>query len=148
LRFVGTHERPVDERGRLMLPPEYRRHFASGLVLTKGQERCLYVFEMEEFWRTAERLGKTPGAAKSVRLFSRVFFGSASFEDLDKQGRITINPGLRAYAALKGMCAVIGVNTRLEIWPLAGWQNYLADQEDAFAAVAEDVLPGILSQED
>lgn len=131
-----------------MLPSEYRRHFVSGLVLTKGQERCLYVFETEEFWRMAECVGRAPTATKSVRLFSRVFFGSASFEDLDKQGRIRINPELRAYAALRGTCVVIGVNVRLEIWPLGGWQRYLADHEDAFSTVAEDVLPGILNRQD
>ncbi len=131
-----------------MLPSEYRRHFSSGWVLTKGQERCLYLFEAEEFWRVAERLDRTSTAAKSVRLFSRVFFSSASFEDLDKQGRIRINPELRAYAALRGMCAVLGVNARLEIWPLARWQNYLADHEDAFSTAAEDILPGILNQQD
>jgi MraZ protein len=116
-------------------------------VLTKGQEHCLYVFEAEEFWTVAERLGRAPTASKSVRLFSRVFFSSASFEDLDKHDRIRINPELRAYAALSGMCAVIGVNARLEIWSLAGWQNYLADHEDAFSTVAEDILR-ILNQQD
>lgn len=146
--FVGTYERPIDERGRLMLPSEYRRYFAQGLVVTKGQERCLYVFETQEFTRMTERRGTTPVAAKSARHFDRVFFSSASFENLDKQGRIRIVPHLVEYAALKGMCAVIGVDTRLEIWPMARWRSYLAAQEDAFSAVAEDMLSRIRNHED
>jgi MraZ protein len=144
--FVGTYERPIDERGRLMLP--YRGHFAQGLVLTKGQERCLYVFEIEEFERITELRSTMPVADQPDRHWDRVFFSSASSEKLDKQGRVSIHPSLQEYAALKGMCAVIGVHTRLEIWPMARWQNYLAAQDDAFSAVAEDMLFRRGNQED
>jgi len=39
---------------------------------------------------------------------------------------------------------VIGANTRLEIWDTVAWEAYLAQQEDAFSDVSEEVLPGIL----
>ena len=39
---------------------------------------------------------------------------------------------------------MIGANTRLEIWDDAAWTAYLADQEDAFSAASEEVLPGVL----
>jgi MraZ protein len=113
-------------------------------VITKGQERCLYVFPQEEFVRITEALRTAPVTAKSVRDYSRVFFASASDELPDKQGRITVPPALRAYAGLERDCAVIGANTRLEIWDTQAWDTYLAAQEDSFAEAAEEVLPGIL----
>ena len=82
--------------------------------------------------------------AKAVRDYSRVFFASASDEIPDKQGRITIPPALREYAGLARDCAVIGANTRLEIWDSAAWDAYLAEQEDAFSTASEEVLPGVL----
>jgi MraZ protein len=82
--------------------------------------------------------------AKAVRDYSRVFFASASDEVPDKQGRITVPPALRSYAGLLKDCVVIGANTRLEIWDAQAWETYLSDQEDTFAAAAEEVLPGIL----
>ena len=82
--------------------------------------------------------------AKSVRDNSRVFFASASDEVPDKQGRITIPPALRDYAALQRDCVVIGANTRLEIWDSAAWATYLARQEDAFSDASQEVLPGVL----
>jgi MraZ protein len=128
----------------LFLPAKYREELSAGLVLTKGQERCLYVFPETEFARITEALRAAPVTAKAVRDYSRVFFASASDEIPDKQGRITIPPGLRDYAALTRDCVVIGANTRLEIWDSGAWEAYLAQQEDAFSGASEEVLPGIL----
>ena len=142
--FLGTHAPRLDEKGRLILPAKYREELAEGVVITKGQERCLYVFPQEEFTRITEALRTAPVTAKSVRDYSRVFFASASDELPDKQGRITVPPALRAYAGLQRDCVVIGANTRLEIWDTQAWDAYLATQEDSFAEAAEEVLPGIL----
>jgi len=142
--FLGTHTPRLDDKGRLFLPAKYREELAAGLVLTKGQERCLYVFPEPEFGRITEALRSAPVTAKAVRDYSRVFFASASDEIPDKQGRITIPPSLRDYAALQRDCVVIGANTRLEIWDAAAWNTYLERQEDAFSDASEEVLPGIL----
>ena len=90
--FLGTHTPRLDEKGRLFLPAKYREELAGGLVITKGQERCLYVFPTAEFERITEALRTAPVTAKAVRDYSRVFFASASDEVPDKQGRITIPP--------------------------------------------------------
>jgi MraZ protein len=142
--FLGTHQPRLDEKGRLFLPAKYREELAEGLVITKGQERCLYVFPVEEFQRITEALRTAPVTAKAVRDYSRVFFASASDETPDKQGRITIPQGLREYAGLRRDCVVIGANTRLEIWDATAWDTYLADQEQAFSELSEEVLPGVL----
>jgi MraZ protein len=138
--FLGTHTPRLDEKGRLILPAKYRDELSTGLVLTKGQERCLYVFPLTEFGRITEALRTAPVTAKAVR----VFFASASDEELDRQGRITIPQSLRDYAGLDRDCVVIGANTRLEIWDATAWTTYLEQQEDAFADASEEVLPGVL----
>jgi MraZ protein len=141
--FLGTHTPRLDEKGRLFLPAKYREELAHGVVLTKGQERCVYVFPESEFGRLTDALRTAPVTAKAVRDYSRVFFASASDEVPDKQGRITIPPALREYAALQRDCVVIGANTRLEIWDSEAWTTYLGQQEDAFSEASEEVLPGI-----
>jgi MraZ protein len=142
--FLGTHSPRLDEKGRLFLPAKYRDELALGLVLTKGQERCLYVFPLPEFSRITEALRTAPVTAKAVRDYSRVFFASASDEIPDKQGRVTIPAALRDYAGLQRDCVVIGANTRLEIWDAQAWTSYLDRQEDAFSDASEEVLPGVL----
>jgi MraZ protein len=142
--FLGTHAPRLDEKGRLFLPAKYRDELAGGVVITKGQERCLYVFPQDEFTRLTEELRNAAVGGKAVRDYSRVFFASASDEIPDKQGRITVPPALRAYAGLERDCVVIGANTRLEIWDAQAWETYLAAQEDSFSEAEEEVLPGIL----
>lgn len=142
--FLGTHAPRLDEKGRLFLPAKFRDELAEGLVITKGQERCLYVFPAAEFGRLTEALRTAPVTAKAVRDYSRVFFASASDETPDKQGRITIPPPLRQYAGLTRDCVVIGANTRVEIWDSAAWDSYLQEQEPAFSELGEEVLPGVL----
>jgi MraZ protein len=142
--FLGTHEPKLDDKGRLVLPAKFREQLAEGLVITKGQERCLFAFPMEEFNKVTEAMAQAPVTHRAVRDYSRVFFASASHEIPDKQGRVTIPPSLRTYAGLERDCIVIGANTRVEIWATAAWETYLADREQSFAELEEGVLPGVL----
>ena len=141
--FLGTHEPKLDEKGRLILPARFRDELAKGLVITKGQERCLYVFPMSEFTSITERMRQAPVTEKGARDYMRVMFAGAHDEVPDKQGRVTIPSGLRSYAGLEKECVVIGANTRLEIWDSAAWNTYLEDREKGFADVSTEVLPGL-----
>ena len=142
--FLGTHAPRLDEKGRLFMPARFRDQLADGLVITKGQERCLFVFPQAEFTRLAEGLRNDSAAGRELRANSRVFFASASDEAMDKQGRVTIPPALRAYAGLERECTVIGANTRVEIWDTEAWQSYLDGNEGGFADGDEAVLPGLV----
>lgn len=142
--FLGTHHPRLDEKGRLFLPAKFREELAEGVVVTKGQERCLFVFPVPEFQRVTQALSAAPVTARAVRDYSRVLFASASDEVPDKQGRITIPASLREYAGLSKDCVVIGANTRVEIWDTASWETYLADREPSFADLETEVLPGVL----
>jgi len=140
--FLGSHSPRLDDKGRITLPAKFREELEGGLVITKGQERCLYVFPMAEFTRISESLRTAPVTAKALRDYSRVFFASASDDTPDRQGRVTIPAALREYAGLSGRCVVNGANTRVEIWDADRWETYLADQEERFSELSEEVLPG------
>jgi transcriptional regulator MraZ len=140
--FLGTHTPRLDDKGRLILPAKFREELANGVVITKGQERCLYVFPVAEFTVIASQLREQPMTHKAARAYSRVFFASAHDEVPDKQGRVTIPGHLRDYAGLNRELVVIGASTRVEIWDRQAWETYLADSEDEFADIEEGVLPG------
>ncbi len=142
--FLGTHQPRLDDKGRLFLPAKFREQLAEGLVVTKGQERCLYVFALAEFTRITEQMRQAPVTSKAARDYMRVFLSGASDEVPDKQGRVTIPPALRQYAGLDRECTVIGAGSRVEIWDTAAWERYLGEQEPAFAELAEEVLPGLI----
>ena len=135
--LLGTHTLRLDDKGRLFLPARFRDELAEGVVITKGQERCLYVFRRADFAAQAETLAAAPLTARRVRDYSRMFFASA-FDDVpDRQGRVTVPQPLRQYAGLTRDCVVVGANTRLEIWDAAAWAAYEASHDPDFAE--EDV---------
>ena len=142
--FLGTHTPRLDDKGRLFLPAKFRDRLAGGLVVTRGQERCLYVFPMDEFVQVAESMGSAPMTSKAARDYLRVFLSGASDEIPDRQGRVTVPPTLREYAGLTRDCTVIGAGSRVEIWDSTAWNTYLAGTEQAFADQAEEVIPGLL----
>jgi MraZ protein len=141
--FFGTYTPRLDDKGRLFLPAKFRDELAEGLVVTRGQERCLYVWSMEEFGKLTERMREVPVTNKAGRDYVRMFFAGASDEKPDKQGRVTIPPMLREYASLSKDCIVIGAMNRVEIWDAEAWQSYSDSQEQQFADLSEEVFPGV-----
>src|ERR1700691_1524230 len=109
--FLGTHQPRLDEKGRLFLPAKYREELAGGVVITRGQERCLFVWPRDEFARITEKLRNSSVADKAARDYSRVLFSGASDELPDRQGRITVPAGLRGYAGLQGARLGVGATT-------------------------------------
>jgi MraZ protein len=142
--FLGTHHPKLDDKGRLFLPAKFREPLQGGLVMTKGQEHCLYVFPRDDFVAYTEQMQAAPLSSKNARDYMRVLLSGASDELPDRQGRVTIPAPLRAYAGLNKECVVIGAGTRVEIWDGQKWADYLESSETAYAELSEEVLPGLM----
>ena len=140
--FLGTHFPKVDEKGRFFLPAKFRDELGAGLIIAKGQERCLTIYAPDEFQRQAQAAMSGPSTLKGIRDFQRMFAAGASQEVLDSQGRVTIPPVLRGYAGLDKEIAVIGAFNRVEVWDLEAWEAYSARQDEAYAEMDEEIFPG------
>ena len=141
--LLGTYTPKLDEKGRLILPAKFREELADGVVLTRGQDRCIYVFSNVEFEELHDRIRQAPVTSKQARDYLRLLLSGAHAETPDKQMRVTIPAQLRAYAGLDRELAVIGAGSRAEIWDAAAWAEYVAANEAAFSETAEEVIPGL-----
>jgi MraZ protein len=141
--FLGTYAPKLDDKGRVILPAKFRAELENGVVIARGQERCLYVFTTREFEALADKMRQAPVTGKQARDFMRVFLSGANAEVPDNQNRVTIPAALRAYAGLGRDLTVIGVGNRAEIWDTAAWESYYEEQESAFADTTEEVIPGL-----
>jgi MraZ protein len=141
--FLGTHAPKLDDKGRVILPAKFRDELANGLVITRGLERCLFVFTQREFEAVHEKIRQAPLTDKRGRDFVRMFLSGASPEQADSQHRVTIPANLREYANLDRDLTVIGVGNRAEIWDAAAWEAYYDSNEDDFSNTAEEVIPGL-----
>lgn len=140
--FLGTHQPKLDEKGRFFLPAKFREQLTDGLVVTRSQDRCLAIYPEETFREMAQKMASGPSTVKNVRDFQRMLAAGASNEMPDKQGRVSIPPQLRAYAGLTKDIVVVGAIDRVEIWDLAAWEDYSAQQEPVFAQMNSEVFPG------
>lgn len=138
--FLGTHTPKLDEKGRLILPAKFREPLNGGLVMTKGQERCVIIWPTDQFNSYAESLRARSQNNEKVRAYTRVFFSSAFDDVADKQGRVTIPGPLRQWAGLDRDLVVVGADTRIEIWDAVAWNSYLSVQEPGFASL-DEVMP-------
>jgi MraZ protein len=141
--FLGTYTPKLDDKGRIILPAKFWDELAGGVVLTRGQDRCIYVFSQREFEDVHEKIRQAPATSKKARDYVRLLLSGAHAETPDKQHRVTIPQGLRTYAGLDRELVVIGAGSRAEIWDAEAWNAYVAENEDDFAGIAEEVIPGI-----
>ena len=141
--FLGTYSPKLDDKGRIILPAKFRDELASGVVVTRGQERCLYVFSEREFESLHEKIRQAPVTSKQAREFLRLFLSGANQETPDKQHRVTLPSSLREYAGLNRELTVIGAGNRAEIWDSEAWNEYYAGAESDFVNTTEEVIPGL-----
>ncbi|MEO0049380.1 MAG: hypothetical protein RL556_712 [Actinomycetota bacterium] len=141
--LLGTHAPKLDEKGRIILPAKFREEFEGGIVITAGQDRCLYVFSQVEFNALYEKIRQAPITSGAARDFIRAFMANANAEVPDKQGRVTLPANLRQYAGLSRELVVIGVGARAEIWDAKTWNDSSAARDAAFSQIVEEVIPGL-----
>ena len=121
--FLGEFVHTLDGKGRLTIPAKFRADVDTSLVVTRGMDRCLAMFPMDEWEQLSSRVSDLPMTDRRARAFRRFLFASASKVSPDKQGRILIPPRLRQYAGLDGEVVVAGLNNYIEIWSTDAWQG-------------------------
>ncbi|MCW1926849.1 division/cell wall cluster transcriptional repressor MraZ [Bhargavaea beijingensis] len=138
--FMGEYQHTVDAKGRLIIPAKFRDDLDGGFVVTRGLDKCLFAYTMDEWKRLEEKLKALPVTKKDARAFTRFFFSGATEVELDKQGRVNLPANLLSYAGLEKDCVVLGVSSRIEIWAKDAWEGYFEESEDSFNEIAENLI--------
>jgi len=135
--FLGRFNHTLDDKGRLAIPARFRPDLLSGMVITRGTDRCLTVYPLSTWEALASKLDALPLGDPNARNLRRAAFAAAEPAELDKQGRIVLPERLRAYANIQTNLAVVGMNTFVELWDLTTWETLEQEVEaqgDVFAA--------------
>ncbi|MDN5332265.1 MAG: transcriptional regulator MraZ [Tepidanaerobacteraceae bacterium] len=138
--FMGLFQHSLDIKGRLIIPSKFRELLGESFILTKGLDRCLFVYPKSEWMELEQKLKALPITKKEARAFIRLFFSGAVEVELDKQGRILIPPMLREYARIEKEVVIIGVSNRAEIWSVKEWEAYSKEAEDSYEEIAENMV--------
>lgn len=122
--FFGEYQNSMDGKGRMIMPAKFRDLLGERFYITKGLDKCLFVYTEEEWIKFNEKVKALPMTDEGVRRFYRFFFGSASEMEPDGQGRVLIPASLRTYGGIKKELVTIGVSNRIEIWSRENWNQY------------------------
>ena len=142
--FYGEYSHSLDKKDRLIIPAKFREvfkeHFAEKFYLTRGLDRCLFVFT-EESWKSQERKFRDmPFTRTESRKFNRLYFSGACDAVCDKQGRILIPEYLKRYAEIKQDVVIVGVSDRIEIWAKEEWEKFFETNKGSFEELAEKLV--------
>ena len=142
--FYGEYYHYTDRKGRLVLPANLRQqakeNYIEKFFLTRGLDRCLFMFSEEE-WKTQEQKLKSLSFTKQeARKFNRLFFSGAVEIIPDKQGRILLPQYLKDFAGIKRDIVVVGVSNRIEIWSKDTWVNFYNNNQKSFEEISENLL--------
>jgi MraZ protein len=131
-RLGGTFFPKLDDKGRLTLPAKFREHFAEGVVVTRVQEGCLAVYDVETFDSLDAKFEARSTNDAEIRAYQR-WLNSGSHDDVpDRQGRVTLPAPLRTFAGLDRDVVVIGSGDRVEVWDPARWEQQSARLDEMF----------------
>jgi len=134
--FLGEFEYRIDEKGRVPVPPKYRRELKEGVILAQGIERCIDVYTLAEWKKQAATLTTGPLARSKLRRLNRAVFATAFSLNIDGQGRIALPVPLREYAGIEEEVIIAGANTYLELWNKEQWESEKAtSQEQAWQII-------------
>ncbi len=135
--LIGEFLHIIDVKKRVSLPAKFRKEIGKGAVITRGLDKCLFVYPVSEWKNFAERLSALPMGQKDKRDFVRIFLAGASEVESDKLGRILIPDHLKKYAELEEKAVICGMYKRLEIWNEKRWEKYREETEKQADILAE-----------
>ena len=134
--FLGEFEYKIDEKGRMPIPPKFRRELKEGVILTPGVEQCINLYAPAEWKKIATTLTTGSVTPSKLRRLNRAIFATAFSLNLDGQGRIALPIPLREHAEIEEEVIIAGANTYLELWNKEQWESEkVTSQEQAWQTI-------------
>ena len=135
---MGEYTHAIDAKGRIILPADFRQELGVSFIITKGLDKCLFLYGQQAWDELAAKLRALPLVNPEARAVVRFFFSGARQLECDKQGRFLVPANLRNHAGiiLKQDVVLTGVDNRIEIWNKEQWAGYSGEVEPEVTAIA------------
>lgn len=137
--FIGEYQASIDEKGRIAVPAKFRALLKKKVVVTRGLDQSLFLYNVEEWKKLAGKLASLPISTSNTRAFSRLMLAGAWDSEIDKQGRIALPGYLKEFARMQKKIIFAGLYNRIEIWSEELWAVYKAQTEKDSNKIAEQL---------
>jgi|SRR3989344_1050431 len=135
--LIGQYIHTIDDKNRLSLPAKFRAEMGKKVVVTPGLDGCLFVFTLKQWEKISGKLSESSLLSADTRSFNRYMLGGATEAEVDSLGRVLIPEFLKERASLETRVAVIGVQSRVEIWNEKNWNEFKQGVEKQADTLAE-----------
>ena len=135
--FLGEYTYTIDDKKRLAIPAKFRQLLGKKAIITRGLDKCLFLYPMKEWGKLAEKLSQLPLSQADARGFARIMLAGAMEVNSDRLGRILVPNYLRKYASLEKKVIIAGLYNRIEIWDEKKWNTYKQKMEREAGDIAE-----------
>lgn len=141
MHFTGTYDRNLDAKGRLALPPAFKKQLdgVSLRVLPAPEKEvdALYVFTEDTFTAWLDSVFDDKGGFQPTnpahRKVKEALNGAATTLETDSAARISLPEEQRAKAHLDREVTIVGNGDRLVVWDRATHEARQAEIEDVLA---------------
>ncbi len=135
--FFGEFIYKIDEKGRVPIPPKFRREIKEKVViLIPGVETCIMAYPFLEWKKLAATLTTGSVTPSKLRKLHRALFATAFSLNIDGQGRIALPSPLRDYAGIEDDVTIVGANNYFELWGPGQWEEEkVTSQEQAWQII-------------
>jgi MraZ protein len=124
LSFTGEFRHTIDAKGRLIVPARMRDEIDDdSVVLVMSPEGCIDLYSGDRWAEYESQLLAQRKANPDSRTVIRRIASSAHPDRIDRQGRMTIPPHLRAHAGIEREVLVVGSFDHAEIWSPERWAD-------------------------
>lgn len=123
--FFGEYQVSFTGQGRLVLPKKIRELLKGNMfVVTKGFGTCLAGYDKQDWETRASSLMGVSLLDKENIGKRRSLFASASYIEIDDQGRFVVPKSLLSQVTKTNKAVIIGVGDHFEIWDIEKWNEY------------------------
>lgn len=137
--LIGEYHRNLDEKSRLVMPSKLIRELGDEVIITRGFEKSILVYSTQKWNKIIENFSDLSITKTDARKFMRIFLSSATSCKFDSQNRICIPAVLRSYASIEKETVILGIDDHLELWSETSYNEFLNENLDSFAAIAENI---------
>lgn len=137
--LLGEYLHTFDTKNRISLPARFRKELGRVVIVTRGLDRCLYVYARKVWEKEAGRYAAQTSGNAAARGLARLFLAGSFEAEVDSAGRILVPENLKAFAGIGGKAIIAGVADRVEMWEEEAWKKYTAQIEQNAAQYAEEL---------
>jgi MraZ protein len=152
LLLTGEYQHVIDKKGRVLIANKLRSQIdsescGSDFYVVLGANGILCIYPERCYEQLISSMSPSGAAADEAVSFERMSFALSQKLELDSQGRLLLNEGLRKRAGLDEKVTLVGVRDHIEVWNSGSWEDYVQSHMSQYQKQMAEVRKNVLQHQ-